>query len=309
MLPVHITDTANVQTWADIGVIFLLFALGLEFSFKKLLSVGKTALLTATVAVGGMMVSGFLVGHFLGWSNINCLFLGSMLAMSSTTIIIKAFNDLGMTDKPCAPQVFGVLIVEDLAQQYEDVDELVVIRLVEPGSLHDLAGRRLVESHEGIDLLAVQGLGSFLGQLFDLDAALTGAQSEVAPLTAIDQQREVVLLVDVGALGDHHPPHRVALDVHAQDLARTVDGLLGRPGELHTASLTAAAGLHLCLDGDHADIELFGDRAGGERPRRRLRAQDGNAVSLEHIPCLELVQVHVASPSSGVGEKETSGLR
>lgn len=113
-LPVHITDTANVQTWADIGVIFLLFALGLEFSFKKLLVVGKTALLTATVAVGGMMVTGFLVGHFLGWSNINCLFLGGMLAMSSTTIIIKAFNDLGMTDKPCAPQVFGVLIVEDL---------------------------------------------------------------------------------------------------------------------------------------------------------------------------------------------------
>ncbi len=114
LLPTHITDTANVQTWADIGVIFLLFALGLEFSFKKLLSVGKTALVTATVAVGGMMISGFLVGHFLGWSNINCLFLGGMLAMSSTTIIIKAFNDLGMTDKPCAPQVFGVLIVEDL---------------------------------------------------------------------------------------------------------------------------------------------------------------------------------------------------
>ena len=113
-LPVHITDTANVQTWADIGVIFLLFALGLEFSFKKLLAVGKTALLTATVAVGGMMITGFMVGHFLGWSNINCLFLGGMLAMSSTTIIIKAFNDLGMTDKPCAPQVFGVLIVEDL---------------------------------------------------------------------------------------------------------------------------------------------------------------------------------------------------
>jgi len=114
LLPVHITDTANVQTWADIGVIFLLFALGLEFSFKKLLTVGKTALLTATVAVGGMMVSGFLVGHFLGWSNINCLFLGGMLAISSTTIIIKAFNDLGMNDKPCAPQVFGVLIVQDL---------------------------------------------------------------------------------------------------------------------------------------------------------------------------------------------------
>jgi len=113
-LPVHITDTANVQTWADIGVIFLLFALGLEFSFKKLLAVGKTAIVTATVAVSGMMLTGFMVGHFLGWTDINCLFLGGMLAISSTTIIIKAFNDLGMTDKPCAPQVFGVLIVQDL---------------------------------------------------------------------------------------------------------------------------------------------------------------------------------------------------
>jgi monovalent cation:H+ antiporter-2, CPA2 family len=114
ILPVQITDTANVQTWADIGVIFLLFALGLEFSFKKLMAVGKTSLITASVSVCGMMVSGFLVGRLLGWSSMNCLFLGGMLAMSSTTIIIKAFNDLGLRDKPFAGKVFGVLIVEDL---------------------------------------------------------------------------------------------------------------------------------------------------------------------------------------------------
>lgn len=113
-LPVHITDTANIQTWADIGVIFLLFALGLEFSFKKLLAVGKTAIVTATVAVFGMLITGYLVGQALGWTSVNCLFLGGMLAISSTTIIIKAFNDLGMTEKPCAPPVFGVLIVQDL---------------------------------------------------------------------------------------------------------------------------------------------------------------------------------------------------
>jgi len=114
LLPVHVIDTANVTAWAEIGVIFLLFALGLEFSFKKLLSVGKTAVVTASVAISGMMLTGYLVGHLLGWSHINCLFLGGMLAISSTTIILKAFNDLGMTDKPCAPQVFGVLIVQDL---------------------------------------------------------------------------------------------------------------------------------------------------------------------------------------------------
>jgi len=114
LFPINITDTANVQTWADIGVIFLLFALGLEFSFKKLTSVGKTAFLTATVVVTGMMLTGFIVGRMLGWSSMNCLFLGGMLCMSSTTIIIKAFNDLNKKENPFTNLVFGVLVVEDL---------------------------------------------------------------------------------------------------------------------------------------------------------------------------------------------------
>ncbi|MDD4712385.1 MAG: cation:proton antiporter, partial [Bacteroidales bacterium] len=114
LLPVTVTDTHNIQTWADIGVIFLLFALGLEFSFKKLAAVGKTALLTATFAVTGMMICGYMVGCLLGWSSMNCLFLGGMLSMSSTTIIIKAFNDLNMRDRPFTTGVFGVLVVEDL---------------------------------------------------------------------------------------------------------------------------------------------------------------------------------------------------
>ncbi|MDP4277326.1 MAG: cation:proton antiporter [Bacteroidota bacterium] len=114
LLPMTVVDTANIQTWADIGVIFLLFALGLEFSFKRLVSVGKTAFVTASVAVIGMMLLGFLVGRMLGWTPINCLFLGGMLSMSSTTIIIKAFNDLNLMDQPYTKLVFGVLVVEDL---------------------------------------------------------------------------------------------------------------------------------------------------------------------------------------------------
>jgi len=114
LLPVTVIDTANVQTWADIGVIFLLFALGLEFSFKKLASVGKTASLTALVTVSGMMICGYTVGKMLSWSSMNCLFLGGMLSMSSTTIIIKAFNDLNLKDKPFTSGVFGLLVVEDL---------------------------------------------------------------------------------------------------------------------------------------------------------------------------------------------------
>lgn len=114
LLPVTVIDTANIQTWADIGVIFLLFALGLEFSFKKLASVGKTASLTALVTVSGMMICGYTVGKMLGWSSMNCLFLGGMLSMSSTTIIFKAFNDLKLKDKPFTTGVFGLLVVEDL---------------------------------------------------------------------------------------------------------------------------------------------------------------------------------------------------
>jgi monovalent cation:H+ antiporter-2, CPA2 family len=114
ILPISVNDTANIQTWADIGVIFLLFALGLEFSFKKLASVGKTAILTASVAVSGMMLTGFIVGRLMGWNNMTCIFLGGMLAMSSTTIILKAFTDMGWKEKSFTNSVFGVLVVEDL---------------------------------------------------------------------------------------------------------------------------------------------------------------------------------------------------
>ena len=114
LMPLHVQDTANIQTWAEIGVIFLLFALGLEFSFKKLVSVGKTAFVTATVIVVGMMSLGFMVGSLMGWSAMNSIFLGGMLAMSSTTIIFKAFTDKGVFKEPYVKQVFGVLIVEDL---------------------------------------------------------------------------------------------------------------------------------------------------------------------------------------------------
>jgi len=114
LLPVEVRDTANIQTWADIGVIILLFALGLDFSFKKLLEVGKTAFVTTMVIVAGMMSAGLLIGQLMGWSTLNGLFLGGMLCMSSTTIIIKAFNDTGSKDAPHAKLVFGVLVVEDL---------------------------------------------------------------------------------------------------------------------------------------------------------------------------------------------------
>lgn len=90
-----VVDVENINLWAEMGVVFLLFALGLEFSFKKLMNVGSTAFITAMTEVITMLIVGYLVGHLLGWSTMNSIFLGGMLSMSSTTIIIKAFEDLG----------------------------------------------------------------------------------------------------------------------------------------------------------------------------------------------------------------------
>lgn len=109
-----VMDSENINIWADIGVIFLLFALGLDFSFKKLMKVGGTAMISALIIVGAMMVLGYATGLSLGWGHMNSLFLGGMLSMSSTTIIFKAFDDMGLRNQRFASVVFGILVVEDL---------------------------------------------------------------------------------------------------------------------------------------------------------------------------------------------------
>ena len=109
-----VNTAENIEFWAQIGIVVLLFSLGLEFSFKKLMNVGGSAVVTALIIVIGMMTGGFVIGHLLGFSNINSLFLGGMLSMSSTTIIIKAFTDMNLRHKKFASMVFAVLIVEDL---------------------------------------------------------------------------------------------------------------------------------------------------------------------------------------------------
>ncbi|MBO6169670.1 MAG: cation:proton antiporter [Bacteroidales bacterium] len=109
-----ITSVESVKQWSEIGIIFLLFALGLEFSFKKLLKVGSSALITAGTICLGMLIVGLVTGSALGWSMMESIFLGGLMSMSSTTVIIKAFDDLGLKQKPYAPLIFGTLVVEDL---------------------------------------------------------------------------------------------------------------------------------------------------------------------------------------------------
>ena len=109
-----VTDMHGVHTWSEIGVIFLLFALGLEFSFKKILRMGPAPIIAALAIILGMMYIGSLTGHLFGWSDMNCIFLGGMLAMSSTTIIFKAFDDMKLRKERFAGLVLSVLIIEDI---------------------------------------------------------------------------------------------------------------------------------------------------------------------------------------------------
>ena len=109
-----ITDVADINVWGKIGVVFLLFALGLEFSFKRLKQVGATGAITAITELVIMFTVGFTIGKIIGWQDMNCIFLGCMLSISSTTIIIKAFEDLNMKRHKFTNIVFGVLVVEDL---------------------------------------------------------------------------------------------------------------------------------------------------------------------------------------------------
>ena len=109
-----VADSENVHLWADIGVMFLLFSLGLDFSFKKILKMGASPIISTITIIFSMSMLGVCVGHAFGWSKMDCIFLGGMLAMSSTTIIYKALDDLGLRQQQFAGLVMSVLILEDI---------------------------------------------------------------------------------------------------------------------------------------------------------------------------------------------------
>ena len=109
-----VSDMHGVHLWSEIGVVFLLFALGLEFSFKKILKMGAAPIIAAIAIIIGMMYVGSLSGQLFGWSDMDCIYLGGMLAMSSTTIIFKAFDDMGLRQERFAGLVLSVLIIEDI---------------------------------------------------------------------------------------------------------------------------------------------------------------------------------------------------
>ena len=142
------SDPTNIKIWADIGVIFLLFAMGLEFSFKKLMTVGGTAVIASITIVSGMMFLGYTAGNALGFSHLSSIFLGGMLSMSSTAIVFKAFDDMGLRGQKFTGVVLGVLVVEDLVA--------VVLMVL----LSTLAVSKQVEGMEMLE--SILKLGAFL---------------------------------------------------------------------------------------------------------------------------------------------------
>lgn len=130
----------DIRIWAEIGVIFLLFSLGLEFSFKKLIRVGGSASITAIVEVVCMLGIGYVAGQLLGWSAMDSIFLGGILSISSTTIIIRAFEELGVKTQKFASLVFGVLVIEDL------VAIVLLVLLSTLGVSQQFAGQEMLVS-------------------------------------------------------------------------------------------------------------------------------------------------------------------
>lgn len=110
----NVTDVENIHTWSEIGVIFLLFALGLEFNFKSLLKVGKTGAITSGLVVGGTMFFAWLLGLIFNWSTTQSIFMGGMLSVSSTMIVVKAFEELRLKGQRFTHIVYGVEIFEDI---------------------------------------------------------------------------------------------------------------------------------------------------------------------------------------------------
>jgi len=135
-----VKDVQNVEVWAEIGVIILLFSLGLEFSFKKLMKVGGTASITALVQIVSMVFLGYWCGQMMGWSSMDSIFLGVILSISSTTIILRAFDELGVKGQKFAGIVFGALIVEDI------VAILMMVLLSTVAISQQFSGMELFES-------------------------------------------------------------------------------------------------------------------------------------------------------------------
>lgn len=185
-----ITDTSSISVWAELGVIFMLFSIGIEFSFKKLKSVGSTAFTTGLLATGSLIIIGYYLGLFLGLGKLASLFFGCTLSVSSTTIILKTFDELHLKSKKFAQNVIGILIVEDL---------LSILLMV------FLTAITVSKSFEGGELIAMSGKLIFLitlwfvGGVFLIPWALKSAKKYLTDETTLVVAVGLCLMMVVGA--------------------------------------------------------------------------------------------------------------
>src|SRR6478609_9268832 len=228
---------------------------------------------------------------------VEVLLLGGQLERVGLGVVLERLV-LGVPEE-------GVLVEGHLAVERHDL-------AVGGGGLDDLAGLGVVDADVGVDGDPRQRLGALDGELLDLHAALLRAHREVGAVRAVEEDREVVLLVDLGALGDHHLVHGVALDVHAQDGAGVLLRLVRRLRHLDAAGLAAPAGLHLRLDdGDPAarGTDPVGGRTGLLGRRRDSPCEHGDTVLLEHVTGLVLEEIHEAiRPHCRSAEMESGPL-
>lgn len=176
-----VTDTHSVEQWSEIGIIFLLFSLGLEFSFKKLIKVGSSALIMAVTKCIGMFIVGVIVGAVLQWTMMEMVFLGGLLSMSSTTIIIKTYDDMKLKDKPYASLVFGSLVFEDL------IAILLLVLLSTLAVSNSFAGGEMIGSLLKLAFFIVLW---FVVGIFMIPTILKKAQKYI--------NDEILLLVSIG---------------------------------------------------------------------------------------------------------------
>ncbi len=176
-----ITDIQNVRVWAEIGVIFLLFTLGLEFSFKKLMHVGGTSSITALIEVSAMLGIGIVLGKLLGWPTMDCIFLGGIMSIASTTIILRSFDEMGLKGRRFAELVFGVLIIEDL------VAVVLMVLLSTIAVSREFAGTQMLTSVLSLAFFLILW---FIAGIFFIPSFLSRAQKHL--------NNETLLVLAVG---------------------------------------------------------------------------------------------------------------
>ncbi len=144
-----VVDKSSIEPWAQIGVVFLMFALGLEFSFHRIANIGSTAIIMATTVIAFMTVTGFVTGKFLGWSNMDSVFLAGMVSLSSTMIILKSYEEYHLKKEKFAELVLGAMVVEDIAAVF------IIIFLSTIGATNAPSGIAIIGKIEIMLLLLV----------------------------------------------------------------------------------------------------------------------------------------------------------